>query len=142
MVTRRTLLKAGGVISIPVAVGVGVDRFPFRPNLYDVRMDNRRDESVNVNIRLDADGSTVYQSKVDVPPDEILHHPCEWPRAAWSYEMAVRPSDQENWNTITWNSAERLCKKIVINEVQNDFGPISFYDAGRCPTTLGEHSCE
>lgn len=123
-----------------MAVGAGVQVYPFRPHLYDVRMDNRRDESVSVKVQLDASGSTVFQSTIDVPPGEILHLPCEWPREAWNYQMAVRPVGQEEWETITWDSAERLCKKIVINEVGNSFGPISFFEAGRCPTNLGEHS--
>jgi hypothetical protein len=85
MVTRRTLLKIGGVVGVPAAVGAGVWVFPIRPHLYGVRLDNRRDETVNIDVRLDADDTTVLESTVDVPSDELLHLPCEWPRVAWTY---------------------------------------------------------
>jgi hypothetical protein len=141
MITRRTLLKTGGVVGVPAAVGVGVLVFPIRPHLYDVRLDNRRTETVNIDVRLDADDTTVLESTMDVPSDELLHLPCEWPRAAWSYEMAVRVADQDEWQTGTWSNGGKLCKKIVINEAGKSFGPVSFYESS-CPTTLDEHSCE
>lgn len=95
---------------------------------------------MSIDVRLDADDTTVLNSTIDVTPDELLHLPCEWPRAAWSYEIAVRLTDQDDWQTITWNTAGKLCKKIVINEAGESLGPISFYDSS-CPTTLDEHSC-
>jgi len=81
-----------------------------------------------------------FESTIDVPPDELLHLPCEWPRAAWTYVMAARPTDQDDWQTITWSDAERLCKKIVITEKRTSVGPVSFYESGSCPTTLDDHS--
>jgi len=141
MVSRRRLLKIGGVVGLPVAFGVGVRLYPFRPTLYDVRVDSRREEPVELALRLDADGSTVYESTIMVPPDDILHLPCEWPRALWSYEMRARPAEEEEWQSITWNNRQRLCKKIVINESGHPEGPISYFESGRCPTTLGGHSC-
>jgi hypothetical protein len=141
MVARRTLLKTGGVVGVAAAVGVAVEAFPVRPHLYDVRLTNRRDDTVSIGVRLAADDTTVIESTIDVPPDELLHLPCEWPRAAWTYEMAIRPADRDEWQTITWTGAGTLCKKIVINEAGTSSGPVSFYDSS-CPTTLGEHSCE
>jgi hypothetical protein len=140
MVSRRTLLEAGAVVGIPAAIGVGVEVSPIRPHLYDVRLDNRRSETVNIAVRLDTDDTTVLESTIDVPPDELLHLPCEWPRAAWTYGVAVRVADRDEWQTATWTDAGKLCKKIVINEAGEPFGPVSFY-ASSCPTTLGEHSC-
>jgi hypothetical protein len=141
MVTRRTLFKTAGILGVPVAVGVGVQSLPIRPHLYDVRFDNRRAETVDIDVRLDADDTTVFESTIDVPPDELLHLPCAWPRAAWTYEMAVRVADRDDWQTITWSNAGKLCKKIVITDAGKSFGPVSFYDSS-CPTTLDEHSCE
>lgn len=141
MVTRRTLLKAGGVVGVPAAVGVGAQVFPIHPHWYDVRLDNRRADTVNIDVRLDADDTTVLESTIDVPSDELLHLSCAWPRAAWSYEMAVRVADWDEWQTITWNNAGKLCKKTVINEAGKSFGPVSFYESS-CPTALDEHSCE
>jgi hypothetical protein len=96
---------------------------------------------VNIDVRLDADDTTVLESTISVPSDELLHLPCEWPRAAWSYEMAVRVADQDEWQTGTWSNGGKLCKKIVINEAGKSFGPVSFYESS-CPTALDEHSCE
>lgn len=141
MVTRRTLLKAGGVVGVPLAIGVGMQVFPIRPQLYDVRIDNRRSEATSVALRLAANGETAVRSTVKVPTDDLLHLSCEWPRAAWSYEMAVQPAAHDEWQTITWDSAEKLCKKIVINEENSSIGPVSFFDSSPCPTTLDEHSC-
>lgn len=141
MVARRTLLKAGGVVGVPAAIGVGVQIFPIRPHLYDVRLDNRRAETVNIDVRLVVDDTTVLESTIDVPPDELLHLPCEWPRVAWTYEMAVRIADQDEWQTITWTNTGKLCKKIVINEAGKSSGTVSFYESS-CPTALNEHSCE
>lgn len=141
MVTRRTLLEAGGVMGVAAAVGVGVEVSPIRPRLYDVRLSNRRAETVSIDVRLDADDTTVLESTIDVPPDELLHLPCEWPHAAWTYEMAVRPVDTDGRQTITWTNAGKLCKKVVINEAGNSFGSVSFSESS-CPTALDEHSCE
>jgi len=141
MLNRRTLLKAGGVVGVPAVIGVGAQVFPIRPHLYDVQITNRRAETVGINVRLDADDTTVLDSVIDVPPDELLHLTCEWPRAAWTYDMAVRLAEQDEWQTITWNTAGKLCKKIVINETGKSLDPVSFYESGSCPTTLDEHSC-
>jgi hypothetical protein len=141
MVTRRALLKTGGVVGVPAAVLGGIQIFPIRPRLYDVRLDNRRAETVSVDVRLAADDTTVLESTIDVPPDELLHLPCTWPRAAWSYEMAVRVADEAEWQTITWSNTGKLCKKIVINEAGRSFGPVSFHESS-CPTALDDHSCE
>ncbi len=62
MVTRRTLLEVDGVVGVPAAVGAGVWVFPVRPHLYDLRLDNRRNETVNIDMRLDADDTTVLES--------------------------------------------------------------------------------
>jgi len=140
MVDRRTLLKAGGLVGVPAALGWGAKVYPFRPHLYEVRIANRRDEPVNVDVRLDADGETVLESTVDFSDEPPGVHllPCEWPRAAWSYEMAVRPTDRDEWQTITWNDPRRLCKKIYINEVDESVAPVWFYESSNCPS---EHSC-
>jgi hypothetical protein len=141
MVTGRTLLKTGGGVGVGAAVGAGVEVSPIRPHLSDVRFSNRRAETVNTDVRLDADDTTVLDSTIDVPPDELLHLPCEWPRAAGTYEMAIRPADTDEWQTVRWTKAGTLCKKIVINEAGNSYGPVSFYESS-CPTALGEHSRE
>jgi hypothetical protein len=142
MVERRTLLKAGGVVGVPVALGVGVQVFPIRPHLYDVQFDNRRSDVVRLDVQLDADGETAVQSTVEVPPDDLFHLSCEWPRVAWSYEMAVRLTDRTDWQTISWSKGGKLCKKIVINKEDASLEPVSFYESNSCPRTVGSHSCE
>jgi hypothetical protein len=119
---------------------VGVQVFPIRPHLYDVRFDNRRTEAADIDVRLDADDRSVLESRVDVPSDKLLHLPCEWPRAAWTYEMAVRVAEQDEWRTVTRTNTGRLCKKIVINEAGTSSDPVSFHESS-CPTALGERSC-
>jgi|APHM01.1.fsa_nt_gi hypothetical protein len=142
MVERRALLKAGGVVGVPVAVGVGVEVFPIRPRLYDVQVDNRRSDVVSLDMRLDADGDTAFQSTIAVPADELLHLSCEWPRVAWSYKMTVRLTDRNDWQTIQWRKGGKLCKQIVINKEDTSLKPVSFYESGSCPKTLDDHSCE
>lgn len=142
MVQRRTLLKVGGVLGVSATVAAGAQLLPIRPHLYDVRLASHRAETVSVEVQMDADDTTVLDTGIDVPPDTLLRLPCEWPRAAWTYEIAVRVADRDEWRRATWSGGRRLCMKIDINETGKSYGPVTFREAGSCPTTLDEHSCE
>lgn len=93
-------------------------------------------------MRLTADGETAPRSTIEMAADELLNLSCEWPRVAWSYRMAVPPSDREEWQTIDWTESGKLCKKIVINEPDPALDPVSFYESSSCPRSFGDHSCE
>jgi hypothetical protein len=144
MPRRRNLLRLAGAVGVGGTIGVVSQAFPIRTRLHDVRLKNDRTVPTSVTVRLDADGKQVLDSTFDLDPLSRIHLPCEWPRAAWSYRVAVRPEGHDEWESITWNEDGRVCKKISINDAAatRRFGPVTFRYTPDCPYPRGENSCE
>jgi hypothetical protein len=114
---------------------------PIRAHLRDIRLVNYRSEPVSAELRLDADGETAFRSTADLRPNELIHLSCEWPETAWSYTMAVRIENRDEWEAITWDGDGDLCKKIAIVAEDRSYGPVSFFESPGCPSSI-ERSCE
>lgn len=132
------MLKASGGILAGGGL-VGTYLLPIRTHLRDIRLVNNMRERIRVYLRLAADGNTVQETSVELAPSEQTHLSCDWPQAAWSYEMAVKPSHISEWNTITWNGDGDRCKKIAIRETDDPGGPVSFFESPGCNSI--ETSC-
>ena len=140
MVQRRALLKIGGILGVSAAVGAGATSLPIRRRLHDVLLVNRRDERVRVDVRVAASNERVVESTVDLGVEGVKHLSCEWPRTAWNYELAVRPADSDQWQSVTVSDGGRICEKIPI-EAADESDPVTFYRSAECPTRGRTHSC-
>ena len=138
---RRSLLKVAGGVAALGGVTLGSVALPIRAHLRDIRLVNYRSEPVSIELRLDADGETAFRSTADLGSKELIHLSCEWPETAWSYRMAVRIENHDEWETITWDADGDLCKKIAIVADDRSYGPVSFFESPGCPSSI-ERSCE
>jgi hypothetical protein len=140
MPSRRSLLATvGGSVAVG-AIAVGSGRFSVRTHLRDIRLVNNRRDRATVELRLTADGNTTYRSTVNLQSGELIHLPCEWPASAWSYRIQVRLADSDQWESRQWRSNGDLCKKVVVEELDSEFGPVSFYESPGCPPSV-ETTC-
>jgi len=128
---RRSLLKAGGGLAALGGFAFATGALPVRTHLRDIRLVNYRNAALTVDLRLDADGETVYETSLDLDAGEQTHLPCAWPGAAWAYEIAVRLPNQDTWTTSRWDDDGDQCKKIAIREPDHDH-VISFFVSPNC----------
>jgi len=138
-IERRELLKAGGALAAVASLGGATLGGPTV--LTDVRVVNRREESLEVDVRLRANGLDALDRTVEIPPNDTLHLPCDWPRPALFYEFSVRPEGHDTWETIRYDEFGQVCKKVAIEDRDVPQDPVTFYSSHPCPTNLPRSSC-
>jgi hypothetical protein len=138
-IERRELLKAGGVLGAVAALGGAALGGPTL--LTDLRVMNRRDEPTAVDLRLTANGLDALERTLEMPPNDTVHLPCDWPRPALFYELSVRPEGHDTRETIRYDEFGEICKKVAIEDRDVPQAPVTFYSSYPCPTNLSRSSC-
>jgi len=101
---------------------------------------NRREEPILVDVRVAAGDNPVLESSVVLAADAARHLSCEWPRKAWSYEVAVRPADSDQWHSVSVSEGGQICEKVAI-EAAEQSDAVTFYRSAECPNRFRDHSC-
>jgi hypothetical protein len=139
-VQRREFLWGGGLLTVVASFTIAVFGAPTPTRLHDVFVVNRRDEPVDVQFELGADGTTYIDRTLELDAGDRVHLGCTWPPVALSYGASVRPDGADAAETIRWDDYGRICKKIAIEDDSVD-RDVAFYASYPCPTNRPENSC-